>query len=92
MLAVIYARYSDSKQKKESIEAQLKVCHAYAVQKEYTVIGEYIDEAISGRTDDRPQFQRMIKDSRKKQFVRVIVYRLDRFSRSILSPTVIKCP
>ncbi len=90
MVAVIYARYSDSKQKEESIEAQLKICHAYAVQKGYTVMSEYIDRAFSARTDDRPQFQRMIKDSRKKGFQRVIVYRLDRFSRNQLDLALYK--
>ena len=90
MLAVIYARYSDSKQKEESIEAQVKVCHQYAIQQGYTILNEYIDRAISGKTDDRPQFQRMIKDSRKRKFQKVIVYRLDRFSRSILDKEVYK--
>ena len=88
--AVIYARYSDSKQKEESIEAQLKICHAYAAQKGYTVINEYIDRAFSARTDDRPQFQQMIRASRKKGFQRVIVYRLDRFSRNQLDLALYK--
>ena len=82
-IAVIYARYSSDKQREESIEAQLKVCHAYAEQKGYLVRNEYIDRALSGRRDDRPQFQIMIKNSKKKNFEKVIVYRLDRFSRDI---------
>lgn len=83
MNAVIYARYSDSKQREESIEAQIKVCNAYAKERGYTVIREYVDRALTGRSDDRPQFQMMIKDSVKKQFERVLVYRLDRFSRNV---------
>ena len=46
------------------------------------MIGEYIDRAISGKTDERPDFQRMIKDASKQQFERVIVWKLDRFARN----------
>ena len=90
MVAVIYARYSDSKQREESIEAQLKVCHAYAESQGYTVLREYIDRALTGRSDDRPQFQLMIRDSAKRNFEKVIVYRLDRFSRGVYDPAIYK--
>lgn len=82
MNAVIYARYSDSRQREESIEGQLKVCYAYAEREGYTILGEYIDRAVSAKTDDRPQFQRMIHDSSKKIFQGIIVYQLDRFARN----------
>ena len=81
MNVVIYARYSDSKQREASIEGQLKVCHEYAERNGLIVIGEYIDRAISGRTDNRPQFQKMIRDSDKHLFQGVLVYQLDRFAR-----------
>lgn len=80
--AVIYARYSCSSQNEQSIEGQLKDCYAYAERCGYLVVGEYIDRALTGRSDDRPDFQRMIDDSRKGQFERVIVWKLDRFSRN----------
>ena len=60
MNVVLYARYSDSKQREESIEGQLKICYDYAEKEGYNIVGEYIDRAISAKTDDRPQFQRMI--------------------------------
>ena len=60
MNVVIYARYSSDKQTEQSIEGQLKVCHEYAQKNGYTVINEYIDRAMTGRNDDRPDFQRMI--------------------------------
>lgn len=82
MNVVIYARYSSDKQREESIEGQLKVCHAYAEKQGYNVIDEYIDRAISAKTDNRPNFQRMIKDSSKKHFQGIIVYQLDRFARN----------
>ena len=75
--AVIYARYSSHRQDEQSIEGQLHVCHEYAKRNGFTVVGEYIDRAISGRSDDRPQFQQMIDDSRKKAFRFVIVYKLE---------------
>ena len=82
MNVVIYARFSSHSQTEQSIEGQLRVCHAYATQHNYTVIAEYIDRAISGKTDDRPQFQQMIADSSKHLFEGVLVYQLDRFARN----------
>lgn len=80
--AVIYARYSSHSQQEQSIEGQLRDCYAYAQREGLQVVGEYIDRAISGKTDERPDFQRMIADASKKQFQRVIVWKLDRFARN----------
>lgn len=88
--AVIYARYSSHAQNEQSIDGQLRVCHEFAVREGITVIGEYIDRAISGRTDDRPEFQRMIKDAKKKAFSCVIVYKLDRFTRNRYDSAIYK--
>ena len=88
--AVIYARYSSHRQDEQSIEGQLRVCHEYAKRNGYVVIGEYIDRAISGRSDDRPEFQRMIEDAKKKAFQFVIVYRLDRFTRNRYDSAIYK--
>lgn len=82
MNAVIYARYSSERQTEASIEGQLKVCYDYAEKQGYTIIGEYIDRALTGRNTDRPQFLKMIKDSSKQEFQIVLVYQLDRFSRN----------
>jgi len=72
--AVIYARFSSHSQTEQSIEGQLAACYAFAEREGYTVIGEYIDRAISARTDDRPDFQRMIADSAKHTFEVILVY------------------
>lgn len=88
--AVIYARFSSSKQREESISAQLRECHAFAEEEGLTVIHEYIDRAMSARTDQRPSFLQMIQDSDKKLFSYVIVYQLDRFSRSRYDSAVYK--
>ena len=82
MNVVIYARFSSHSQTEQSIEGQLKVCYEYAESNHYTVVGEYIDRAISGTTDNRVEFQRMISDSDKHTFEGVLVYQLDRFARN----------
>lgn len=68
MNVVIYARFSSLSQTEQSIEGQLKVCYEYAEQNHYAVIGEYIDRAVSGKYDNRAEFQRMISDSDKHAF------------------------
>ena len=82
MNIVIYARFSSHSQTEQSIEGQLKVCNEFAAANGHTVVGEYIDRAISGTTDNRVQFQKMIADSDKHTFEGVLVYQLDRFARN----------
>ena len=82
MKCVIYARYSSDGQREESVEGQLRECKEFAERHNMTVLDSYIDRALSARTDDRPQFQKMIQDSAKKQFEVVLVWKLDRFSRN----------
>ena len=81
MNAVIYARYSSDSQREESIEGQIRECREYAERNNMTIVGTYIDRALSAKTADRPEFQRMIKDSAKELFEIVLVWKLDRFSR-----------
>ncbi|MCL2426964.1 MAG: recombinase family protein [Oscillospiraceae bacterium] len=83
MNIAIYARYSSDKQSETSIEQQLKVCRDYCERNAYTVITEYADEAISGRTDERPEFQKMILDAKRKLFKAIVIYSVDRFSRTL---------
>ena len=90
MNIVIYARYSSHNQTECSIEGQLEVCRAYARQNNYTVIGEYIDRATTGTSDNRPQFKKMIEDSEKALFNGVLVYALDRFARNRYDSAVYK--
>ena len=82
MTAVIYARYSSDNQREESIEGQIRECTAYAEKNGITIVKHYIDRAISAKTDNRPQFQQMVKDSDKKLFDIVLVWKLDRFARN----------
>ena len=80
--AVIYARFSSHNQTEQSIEGQLRECYDYAKRHDLIVVEEYIDRALTGTTDKRPEFLRMIDDSRKKTFDFVLVYQLDRFARN----------
>ena len=82
MKAVIYARYSSDNQTEASIEGQLRECMEFAEHAGIDVIGNYIDRALSAKTDNRPEFQRMIKDSYKHAFDCIIVWKLDRFARN----------
>ena len=79
---VIYARYSSDAQREESIDAQIRENTAFAQRSGIEIVGTYIDRALSAKTDNRPEFQQMIRDSAKKKFDVVIVWRLDRFSRN----------
>lgn len=80
--AVIYARFSSHNQTEQSIEGQLRECCEYARRHDLTIEGEYIDRALTGTTDKRPSFLKMINDSKKKTFDYVLVYQLDRFARN----------
>ena len=90
MKAVIYARYSSDNQREESIEGQIRECTEYAKYNDIEVVGHYIDRAYSAKTDKRPDFQRMIKDSAKKNFQLVIVWKLDRFARNRYDSAIYK--
>lgn len=61
--AVIYARYSSDSQSEQSIDGQLRVCEEYAQRNNILILNTYIDRAMTGTNDNRPDFQRMIKDS-----------------------------
>lgn len=88
--AVIYARFSSERQTENSIDFQLRADKAYCEQKGFRVVGEYIDRAMTGTNDNRPEFQRMIADAKKRQFAFVIVYRFDRFARNRYDSAIYK--
>ena len=59
MTGVIYARYSSDNQREESIEGQIRENTAFTEKNGITIVGHYIDRAVSAKTDNRPEFQRM---------------------------------
>ncbi len=80
--AVVYARYSSHRQGEQSIEGQLAAAYKYAGENEYKIVHEYIDRAMTGRNDNREEFQKMLKDTAKKQFDTIILWKIDRFGRN----------
>lgn len=78
----IYARYSCDKQSENSVDDQEIVCQRYADAKHFHVVKVYKDKAMTGQNTKRPAFQRMIRDSDTGIFDAILVYSMDRFSRS----------
>lgn len=79
---VEYLRYSSDRQTEQSIEGQKRVCDEFAKRNDIVIVDTYIDRAMPGTNDNREAFQQMLKDSDKKAWDFVLVYKLDRFSRN----------
>ena len=85
MKVALYARVSSEKQDTDlSISAQLKALREYASRNGHIVVKEYVDEAESGRSIDRPGFKQMIAIARQKtpSFEAILVWKLSRFARN----------
>jgi len=85
MRAVIYARVSSERQDVDlSISAQLRALREYATKNGYIVVREFVDEAESGKTSDRPEFREMIALARRseKPFDIILVWKYSRFARN----------
>lgn len=83
-IGVIYARYSSHAQKDASIEQQIRECSAYAKAQGIHIIATYEDRAITGKTDRRADFQRMMYDAEKGKFRYVIAWKSNRMGRNML--------
>lgn len=81
--AVIYARFSSDNQREESIDAQIRACRDYAAHKEYNVIAVYSDEAVSGKTANRTQYQKLLRDAQKGIFDVILIHKYDRIGRNL---------
>lgn len=82
--AAVYVRVSTEEQATEgfSIQAQLSELYRYAELSGYEVIGEYIDEGVSGKSiEGRPMMKKLLFHARQNKFNAVLVYKLDRISR-----------
>ena len=84
---VIYSRKSKFTGKGESVENQVEMCRNYIALHYGEIAAEqalvYEDEGFSGCNLERPQFQHMMKDAGRREFIAIVVYRLDRISRNI---------
>lgn len=89
--AVIYARYSPGpNQRDESIEGQVRECKEIAKKHGLMVIHEYVDKRMSGTNDERPDFQRMLRDADRGLFDVVITWKNDRFARNRYDSAIYK--
>ena len=79
--AAIYARVST--RNGQNPEMQLAELRAYCQRREWSIGGEYVDAGISGSREQRPALDRLLADCRKRQVDAVVVYRYDRFARSL---------
>ena len=87
-----YLRYSSDMQRHESIEAQHRANEEWATRNGHQIIKSYIDEAKSGKNDDRDEFQKMIEDSQKKNTIweGLVVHKIDRFARNRYDSAIYK--
>ena len=76
----IYARVSTDRQ---STESQLNTLREYIEKREWNLFKEYIDEGFTGSNTKRPAFKEMMADAKKRRFDVLLVYKLDRLSRSL---------
>lgn len=85
MKTAIYIRVSTEEQVKEgySISAQKQKLKAFCISQGWDAAGIYVDEGISAKDTNRPELQRMVKDIKEGKIECVLVYRLDRLTRSV---------
>ncbi len=80
--AVAYARFSSDLQREESIEAQTRAIQKYCDDNDFVLLTVFADRGISGTSDKRPEFQKMIMRASEGDVDAVIVHKLDRFARN----------
>ena len=83
MRCAIYARYSSENQRESSLADQARECREYASRNGWDVVEVYSDAAISGSSDNRPGYQKMLNDARAGRFDVVLAEALDRLSRRL---------
>ncbi|MCF7926316.1 MAG: recombinase family protein [Candidatus Izimaplasma sp.] len=81
--AVCYCRYSSTNQREESINKQLDKIEEYCKRNNLNLVDRYIDEAKTGTNDNRDGFQQMMEDAYMSDWDFVVVYRMNRLSRSV---------
>ena len=77
----LYARVSTHNG--QDPEMQLREMREYCRNREWLITGEYVDAGVSGSTDSRPELNRLMTDAKRRRFDAVLVWKLDRFGRSL---------
>jgi DNA invertase Pin-like site-specific DNA recombinase len=80
MRTVLYLRVSTAQQKPDLQRDDLR---SYAERIGLAIVAEYIDVAVSGRNEGRPQLQALMRAARAREFACVLVWKFDRFARSV---------
>ena len=80
MRIALYCRCSTADQ---STEMQSRELRDYCQRRAWTITGEYVDSGFSGAKDSRPELNRLMADAHKRMFDRVVVWKFDRFARSV---------
>src|SRR2546425_1264676 len=81
MKVAIYARVSTTNG--QDPELQLRELREYCQRRGWEIAGEYVDVGISGAKERRPELDRLMAEARKRRLDAVVVYRYDRFARSL---------
>lgn len=82
MRAAIYARVSTSNNGQDP-RMQTREIREYCERRAWQVAGEYVDAGVSGAKDSRPELNRLIADAHGRRFDAVVVWKFDRFARSV---------
>ncbi|HXM95754.1 MAG TPA: recombinase family protein [Candidatus Dormibacteraeota bacterium] len=80
MLVAIYGRVSTLEQ---NASMQIDELRAYCARRQWEIAGEFIDSGVSGSKESRPALNRLLVDAKRRKFDTVLVYRYDRFARSL---------
>jgi len=82
MRAAIYARVSTSNHGQD-VGMQTRELRQFCEARGWQIAGEYVDEGVSGAKDSRPELNRLLADAHKRRFDAVVVWKFDRFARSV---------
>jgi DNA invertase Pin-like site-specific DNA recombinase len=80
MRVVLYGRVSTAEQ---NAAMQIGELRAYCIRRQWEVVEEFIDAGVSGSKESRPALNRLLADAKRRKFDAVLVYRYDRFARSL---------
>ncbi len=82
MRTAIYARVSTANNGQDP-RVQTREMHEYCPRRGWTIVDEYVDVGISGSKEKRPELDRLMADAHRRRFDVVVVWRFDRFARSV---------
>ena len=80
--AAIYARVSTTNHGQD-VAVQTRELEQFAQARSWQIIGQYLDAGVSGAKDSRPELNRLMGDAHKRKFDAVVVWKFDRFARSV---------